>query len=246
MVTRRAATDLRVELEVVHQPARAGKSEPEAVLRRVAVAHRELFVVDARSLIDRDDLDADASRRRRRCSSTISPSLRVDDDVARDLRDRRRDQRLIGRRESELRRELPAGLTRQHDVRSRARSGLAPSLTAAPASFAASSARPSSRSSAVETPSIVRPSWTIANATSGWIPTITVSVTIMLALEHWRHLSSRWGWMLASGLVDLSLAVFIVVGLPATASWALGLILAVNMIFGGGAMIGMALAARDR
>lgn len=48
-------------------------------------------------------------------------------------------------------------------------------------------------------------------------------VTIMLALEHWRHLSSRWGWMLASGLVDLSLAVFIVVGLPATASWALGL-----------------------
>ena len=71
-------------------------------------------------------------------------------------------------------------------------------------------------------------------------------VTVMLALEHWRHLSSRWGWMLASGLVDLSLAVFIVVGLPATAPWALGLILAVNLIFGGGAMIGMALAARER
>ena len=69
-------------------------------------------------------------------------------------------------------------------------------------------------------------------------------MTVMLALEHWRHLSSRWGWMLASGLVDLSLAVFIVVGLPATASWALGLILAVNLVFGGGAMIGMALAAR--
>jgi uncharacterized membrane protein HdeD (DUF308 family) len=71
-------------------------------------------------------------------------------------------------------------------------------------------------------------------------------VTVMLALEHWRHLSSRWGWMLASGLVDLSLAVFIVVGLPATASWTLGLILAVNLIFGGGAMTGMALAARER
>ena len=70
-------------------------------------------------------------------------------------------------------------------------------------------------------------------------------VTVMLALEHWRHLSSRWGWMLASGLVDLSLAVFIVVGLPATASWALGLILAVNLIFGGGAIVGMALAARE-
>ena len=35
-------------------------------------------------------------------------------------------------------------------------------------------------------------------------------------------------------------------GLPATEFWALGLILAVNLIFGGGAMIGMALAARDR
>jgi uncharacterized membrane protein HdeD (DUF308 family) len=46
-------------------------------------------------------------------------------------------------------------------------------------------------------------------------------VTVMLALEHWRHLSSRWGWMLASGLVDLSLAVFIVVGLPGTAPRAL-------------------------
>lgn len=71
-------------------------------------------------------------------------------------------------------------------------------------------------------------------------------VTIMLALAHRRELSARWGWMLASGIVDLSLAAFIVMNFPATASWALGLILAVNLIFGGGAMIGMALAARER
>jgi len=70
-------------------------------------------------------------------------------------------------------------------------------------------------------------------------------VTVMLALEHWRELTGRWGWMLASGIVDLSLAVFIIVGLPGTAAWTLGLILAVNLIFGGGAMIGMALAARE-
>jgi uncharacterized membrane protein HdeD (DUF308 family) len=69
--------------------------------------------------------------------------------------------------------------------------------------------------------------------------------TIMLALEHWRQLSGRWAWMLASGIVDLALAGFIVVGFPTTASWALGLILAVNLIFGGGAVIGMALAVRD-
>jgi uncharacterized membrane protein HdeD (DUF308 family) len=52
--------------------------------------------------------------------------------------------------------------------------------------------------------------------------------------------------MLTSGIVDLCLAAFIVLGLPATARWTLGLILAVNLIFGGGAMIGMALAARKQ
>ena len=61
-------------------------------------------------------------------------------------------------------------------------------------------------------------------------------VTVMFALEHWRDLSGRWGWMLASGIVDLSLAAFIVVGLPGTADWTFGLILAVNLIFGGGAV----------
>jgi uncharacterized membrane protein HdeD (DUF308 family) len=71
------------------------------------------------------------------------------------------------------------------------------------------------------------------------------AVSVMLALEHWRELTGRWGWMLASGIVDLSLAAFILIGLPATAAWALGLILAVNLVFGGGALIGMALAARE-
>jgi uncharacterized membrane protein HdeD (DUF308 family) len=71
-------------------------------------------------------------------------------------------------------------------------------------------------------------------------------VTIMFALDHRRERSARWHWMLASGIVDLCLAVILVIGLPATAGWALGLILAVNLIFGGGAMIGMAIAARDR
>jgi uncharacterized membrane protein HdeD (DUF308 family) len=66
--------------------------------------------------------------------------------------------------------------------------------------------------------------------------------SVMLALEHWRQLSGRWTWMLVSGVVDLCLAGFIVIGLPATARWALGLILAVNLIFGGGAVLAMGLA----
>jgi uncharacterized membrane protein HdeD (DUF308 family) len=67
--------------------------------------------------------------------------------------------------------------------------------------------------------------------------------TIMYALEHRRALSGRWEWMLASGIADLILAAIILVGLPGTIAWALGLILGINLLFGGASMIGMAFAA---
>jgi uncharacterized membrane protein HdeD (DUF308 family) len=68
--------------------------------------------------------------------------------------------------------------------------------------------------------------------------------TIMYAIEHRNQLSGRWGWMLFSGIIDLVLAGIIFAGLPGTAIWALGLLVGINMLFGGTAMIGMALAAR--
>ena len=67
--------------------------------------------------------------------------------------------------------------------------------------------------------------------------------TIMFALDHRAALTGRWGWMLVSGIVDLCLAAVILAGLPGTVAWALGLIVGINMIFGGASMIGMALAA---
>jgi uncharacterized membrane protein HdeD (DUF308 family) len=70
-------------------------------------------------------------------------------------------------------------------------------------------------------------------------------VSIMFALEHKRELSGRWGMMLLSGLVDLLLAGIIFAGLPGTAAWAIGLLVGINMIFGGSALIAMALHARD-
>ena len=70
-------------------------------------------------------------------------------------------------------------------------------------------------------------------------------VSIMFALDHKRELTGRWGWMLASGFVDLVLAVMIFAGLPATATWAIGLLVGINMIFGGSALIVMALHARN-
>ena len=69
--------------------------------------------------------------------------------------------------------------------------------------------------------------------------------TLMYAFEHRAQLSGRWGWMLTSGIVDLILAGIIFAGLPGTAAWALGLLVGINMLFGGVAMIGMALAARN-
>jgi len=67
--------------------------------------------------------------------------------------------------------------------------------------------------------------------------------TIMFALDHRAALSGRWAWMLVSGIVDLFLAAVILAGLPGTVAWALGLIVGINMVFGGASMIGMALAA---
>jgi uncharacterized membrane protein HdeD (DUF308 family) len=68
--------------------------------------------------------------------------------------------------------------------------------------------------------------------------------TIMYAIEHRNQLSGRWGWMLASGIVDLILAAIIFAGLPGTAAWAIGLLVGINMIFGGSALVAMALHAR--
>jgi uncharacterized membrane protein HdeD (DUF308 family) len=69
-------------------------------------------------------------------------------------------------------------------------------------------------------------------------------VTIMFALDHRRQLSGRWGMMLVSGIVDLMLAGFIFSGLPGTAAWAIGLLVGINLVFGGSAVIAMALHAR--
>jgi uncharacterized membrane protein HdeD (DUF308 family) len=70
--------------------------------------------------------------------------------------------------------------------------------------------------------------------------------TLMYAFEHRAQLSGRWGWMLVSGIVDLILAGIIFAGLPGSATWALGLLVGINMLFGGSAMIAMALAAKNR
>src|SRR5437763_8392322 len=69
--------------------------------------------------------------------------------------------------------------------------------------------------------------------------------TIMYALEHRRELSERWSWLLVSGILDILIAAMIIAGLPGSAEWAIGLLVGINLLFGGAALIGVALAARN-
>jgi uncharacterized membrane protein HdeD (DUF308 family) len=69
-------------------------------------------------------------------------------------------------------------------------------------------------------------------------------VSIFYALEHRRELSGRWAMLAFSGAVDLLLAGLILSGLPASAGWAIGVLVGINLLMGGIALITMALHAR--
>lgn len=68
--------------------------------------------------------------------------------------------------------------------------------------------------------------------------------TIMYALQHRGRSSERWGWILFSGLLDIFVAFIIISGWPGTAGWALGLLVGINLVFGGSSLIALALSAR--
>ena len=67
---------------------------------------------------------------------------------------------------------------------------------------------------------------------------------IVASLSYREVFPNSWGWMLASGIADLILAALIIKGWPSTAAWALGLIVGINLITSGAAIIMVALAGR--
>ncbi|WP_022720794.1 HdeD family acid-resistance protein [Rhodopseudomonas sp. B29] len=69
--------------------------------------------------------------------------------------------------------------------------------------------------------------------------------TIMYALQHRGQSSQRWGWVLFSGVLDIFVAFIIISGWPGTAGWALGLLVGINLVFGGSSLIALALSARN-
>jgi len=54
---------------------------------------------------------------------------------------------------------------------------------------------------------------------------------ISIALQH-RHWVA-WGWILFSGFVSILIALVLLLALPQTATWALGLLVGINMLFSG-------------
>lgn len=74
--------------------------------------------------------------------------------------------------------------------------------------------------------------------------TIDGVLSTFYALEHRRHGSQRWIWLLVNGVLDLVLATLIILWFPAVAPWVLGLILGIDLVFAGTGLIAIALAAR--
>ena len=67
---------------------------------------------------------------------------------------------------------------------------------------------------------------------------------IIAALTQRAALPGSWGWVLVSGIIDLILAAIIISGWPGTAAWVLGLLVGVNLIMSGVALVVTALACR--
>ncbi len=56
--------------------------------------------------------------------------------------------------------------------------------------------------------------------------------------------SAPWGWVLFSGLLSLFLSLLILLGMPVTALWTVGLIVGIDLLFSGMAMLMMMLGVR--
>jgi len=67
---------------------------------------------------------------------------------------------------------------------------------------------------------------------------IATGIAKVLTAFHYRsRIPQAWGWVLLSAIVDILLGLIIVAGLPGTAIWALGLLVGINLLFSGIALL---------
>ncbi len=68
-------------------------------------------------------------------------------------------------------------------------------------------------------------------------------VETAMALQNRGH--KGWSWLLVSGIASLLLGMMVILGLPGTAVWALGLIAGINFVTTGIAFVALAQGVRD-
>jgi uncharacterized membrane protein HdeD (DUF308 family) len=68
---------------------------------------------------------------------------------------------------------------------------------------------------------------------------------ILLGISHRKDMSGRWEWIVLNGVIDLVLAAVILSGMPGTLVWALGLLVGIDLLFGGASLVAVALKARS-
>jgi uncharacterized membrane protein HdeD (DUF308 family) len=67
---------------------------------------------------------------------------------------------------------------------------------------------------------------------------------IIEAFQYRKEIPRAWPWMLVSGLVNVVLGLIIMFGLPGTAIWVLGLLVGINLVMTGAAVIAAAVCVR--
>jgi uncharacterized membrane protein HdeD (DUF308 family) len=67
---------------------------------------------------------------------------------------------------------------------------------------------------------------------------------IVQALQYRKEIPSAWAWMLISGIVNIVLGLIITLGLPGTAIWVLGLLVGINLVMTGAAVVAAAVCVR--
>lgn len=67
---------------------------------------------------------------------------------------------------------------------------------------------------------------------------LATGVTKGIMAFHYRSVIPKaWAWMLFSAIVDIALGIIIIAGLPGSAVWVLGLMVGINLLFTGVALI---------
>jgi hypothetical protein len=77
---------------------------------------------------------------------------------------------------------------------------------------------------------------------------VTIAAAFMIGFQTLSYrdvMPNSWGWLLASGIADLVLAGLIIYAWPASASWTLGLIVGINLITTGLAIVMTAMEVRN-